>query len=251
MIVEAQNGIVNLMTYEETILWQNSSPTSAFEAQNLTLSESIDDFDYLSITYAGTISESAPKIKIMFTPTDLRKSVASSPNPRIIISGHYGSNNYRLDRTLILNSVTSIAVSAASRVGASGTYNQAAIPLSVIGIKRVPITYGPWPKFGQQPDVVFNNADAPATGTATITVTQKPRYIVFTMTRKATTYVYYTAIIDVVNGIAWRTGYTSDTDRNEAWPGWTDVITSVTDSQVVIDYSAHNYEKRITAQIYY
>ena len=35
----------------ETVLWTNSSPTSNFADQNVTLSDSMSNYDYLKFTY--------------------------------------------------------------------------------------------------------------------------------------------------------------------------------------------------------
>lgn len=110
---------------------------------------------------------------------------------------------------------------------------------------------GSIPSFGGKPDQVLNKVDAPNSGSEAITVTQKPRYIVYGMVRKATTYIYMTGIIDVENERAWRVGYTAGGAANGVWNDWASEFTTISDSQVVINYAHRNYEKRINVQIFY
>ena len=60
LTIELQNQILNI---EETlkkirgkIVWTNSSPTSAFAAQTITLDESIDNYDMYEIIFAQSIT---------------------------------------------------------------------------------------------------------------------------------------------------------------------------------------------------
>lgn len=109
---------------------------------------------------------------------------------------------------------------------------------------------GSIPSFGSEPDVVFYNFNAPSSGSKSITVTQKPRYIVYTQVRKASNYTYFTGIIDVENNQAWRVGY-ADADLNGSWTSWVNTFTTVSSSAVVLDYSVANYSKAVAVQIFY
>ena len=87
-------------------------------------------------------------------------------------------------------------------------------------------------------------------GTATLTVTQKPKYIVYALANTATAGDFLTGIINVEEGTAYRYGYWTSAFRNEAWSNYSTYVTSITDSSVVIK---NNYgaQARIEVAVFY
>ena len=112
-------------------------------------------------------------------------------------------------------------------------------------------TKKPHPVFGGTPDKTFVNNTAGTSGTATITVTQKPRYIVYSMWSRTSNYYGFTGIIDVTNNQAYRMGYMASGAISESWTNWSNFFTTVSASQVIYAYNAVSYNSRIQIQIFY
>lgn len=123
-------------TPTETTLWTNNSPTSAFTSQTLTLSDDINNYDYLKIRYAFSISVQADVNcnEIIIPVSEFKKSLnPSSANAIIGICG--ASSTTRYTRFVFYATDTSITVGSAITSGSSTTNNNAVIPLHVKGIK--------------------------------------------------------------------------------------------------------------------
>ncbi len=56
--------------YTETVLWTNASPTSSFAQQNITLSDSISNYDYVRIYFRASTTNSAEK-SIIFPVSEI------------------------------------------------------------------------------------------------------------------------------------------------------------------------------------
>lgn len=120
----------------ETNLWTNPTPTaSTFAAQDVTLSEDIDDFDYIKITWCASPSEDAEN-SIYVTPAALKASVSggstSSPVSEIIIGSQITSFLYRRIHYL---TDTSVNITVAYQQGGSQTGAGWVIPISIKGVK--------------------------------------------------------------------------------------------------------------------
>ena len=107
------------------------------------------------------------------------------------------------------------------------------------------------PNFGGTPDKIFQNNTAGTSGTATITVTKKPRYIVYSMWSRTSNYYGFTGIIDVVQNRAYRIGSMASGSVSAAWTNWQNFITSISATQVVYAYSAVSYNHKVQIQIFY
>lgn len=119
---------------KETVLWTNSSPTSNFAAETVTLSQSIVGFDYIQITYARLTSAQTTDedIGILIIPTS--KFLISSGNSRAraaMSSVYNNTNNYRIMR---YDTDTTVAFSGCHTSSGSGI-NNACIPLKISGLK--------------------------------------------------------------------------------------------------------------------
>lgn len=101
------------------------------------------------------------------------------------------------------------------------------------------------------PDLTWQ---ANATKTSnTITVTQKPRYIVLDIwSAYGSSYGGMLGIIDVENNTAKRMGYWNSAKREWTnWDNWTSYITSITSSQVVYNASAWDNNNSRAAILFY
>ncbi len=115
----------------ETVLWTNSSPAAAFAAQNVTLSDSINNYRYIKIVwYGGT--DNSEQAAILVTPEDFVKSQSGTNKIRILIGGFSGSNGRA--RTVDVVNPTTIAFSVAYNMNSSGSMTAITIPYQIIGI---------------------------------------------------------------------------------------------------------------------
>lgn len=117
-------------TLTGTTLWTNSTPAVSFVSQQITLSQSVENFRYIGIKYRASISNDAT-IEIILTPTDLQKSVSGSTEPRISMSAN--NSSYRYDRGVAYDNTTHITFGQANRNGGTGNNNGLAIPTEVTG----------------------------------------------------------------------------------------------------------------------
>ena len=107
------------------------------------------------------------------------------------------------------------------------------------------------PVFGDTPDKTFVNNTAGTSGTATISVTQKPRYIVYSMWSRTSDYRGFTGIIDVEQNKAYRMGYMASGAISESWTNWNNFFTTVSATQVIYAYNAVAFNTRVQIQIFY
>lgn len=86
------------------------------------------------------------------------------------------------------------------------------------------------------PDANYTNANMANNATATLAVTQKPRFIMICLTTtSASLFNYGTIIIDVVNNSAYILGYWSGSFHIQSYSAqWTNYITSVSSSSIGI-----------------
>ena len=91
------------------------------------------------------------------------------------------------------------------------------------------------PNLGVAPDAFWaNNGTALAgNGTATVTVTQKPRYVVVLMIH-STTNIGLMGFYDTENESAYLFGYWSGAVQDGTWSNYSSYITSVTSSSVTV-----------------
>ena len=128
---------------EETVLWTNSNPTdsSGFANQDVTLSDSLTDYDYVKIRFAYAYNDTSSTFESVYSvsefmstsaPTTLGFTGCSSVTHR--------SNGYFYDRRIIYKTATSITFGscmgykASTAAAVSNIFN---IPLQIIGCKFI------------------------------------------------------------------------------------------------------------------
>jgi hypothetical protein len=102
----------------ETTLWTNSSPTSAFVSQDVTLSQDIDNFDYLKITVRASTTTST-SIGVIISVSDFKKTVTTGQGVSFGICG--GNSGSHARRAVAYSSDTKVWFSAA--LSGNSTYN--------------------------------------------------------------------------------------------------------------------------------
>ena len=75
-----------LQTLTETTLWTNSSPTSTFAPQTVTLSQSSDNFTYIKVYFRCSTSDSTTYDSGLIDIADYDASTGSSSAPRFAMS---------------------------------------------------------------------------------------------------------------------------------------------------------------------
>lgn len=101
------------------------------------------------------------------------------------------------------------------------------------------------------PSKTYTNANLANNASATITVTQKPRFIVLSLCNKTNAQSFLTGIINVNKGTAYRFGYWSSAFHNEDWSsGYSNYITSVSSSGVTVT-NAYGNAVTIVVGCYY
>lgn len=116
----------------ETTLWTNSSPTSNFSAQEVTLSDSISNYDYIEIVWRVSTSNSTEGAVMMPVSTFI-DSGTSYDKPKLSICVAATSALYA--RRVQYTSDTSVYITICYKVGSSGTSGAYAIPLYIKGVK--------------------------------------------------------------------------------------------------------------------
>lgn len=121
---------------EWTTLW--SGRLTSFAAQTITLSQSFNNFDYIQIGFWNSTSGSGYG-ELMATKDTLGCSIANSSRELVTITACLDSST-SYSRTII-NDIdyngTKLKISAAFKLGGSGTNNNYAIPNYVSGGKLV------------------------------------------------------------------------------------------------------------------
>ena len=127
---------LNKGTLTETVLWTNSSPTSSFSAQKVTLNDNISNYTYIKIISKMLTSRSEEETFIF--PVDFIKTCTSggsdgSPKPKLVVGGAQTSINNA--RQAYYASDTSIYFMANYRLNQSGSNNTWHVPIQIIGMK--------------------------------------------------------------------------------------------------------------------
>lgn len=120
----------------EVELWANPSPTNNFADQNITLSDSINNYKFIKITHADHKTLINNPISFYVVPSDFVKTIAALGNPSYALGAFVisGGGTQRWVRQLFYVDATTIHFNTAERCNTSGTDAAYAIPLSIIGI---------------------------------------------------------------------------------------------------------------------
>ena len=117
-----------------TTLWTNSNIYNTFNDQDIILSDDIDNYTYIGITYQFNNSEHASLMTLMTSVSDLKKMTYTGSVIRPVIC-LAGSNPSGVIFTRLIWYVddTTLHVSLGYRVANTQTFNNVIIPLNVIG----------------------------------------------------------------------------------------------------------------------
>ena len=113
----------------ETVLWTNGSPTSSFAQKTVTLSDNINNYDYIKMTFRYSTSDDTELVEIF--PVENIDINTAKRSTYLGVMWYAGSWKYRN----ITNNYTSVEISNCVFVGGSSS-NGSIIPLQIIGIKE-------------------------------------------------------------------------------------------------------------------
>lgn len=163
--------------------------------------------------------------------------VASVPTPTSIMPSNASpvalTANTPVKPTTSGYAIASYSSKTPSDSNPPSIYSAAIIKASSSGY----LTKNPHPLLGSAPDKSYTNASMANNATASITVTQKPRYIVMSVSSTTNAGTFQVGLYDVENNTAYRYGYWSNAWQNGTWSTRSDYITSVSSSSVGIKNS--------------
>lgn len=129
-------------TLQETTLWTNRSPNSIFAAQNISLSQSINNFTYIAVKWKKDKDKSdtaGSSFYTIFRASDIQYSNDASNGNNgtpLVFGASRVSTSARRSRFLLYVSDTQLYISNLMTLDASSTSNKdAIIPLQIIGMK--------------------------------------------------------------------------------------------------------------------
>lgn len=122
----------------ETTLWTNSAPSSDFAAQTVTLSDSIQNYDYIKV-YIAFAKDALTSVWSELMPiSDFLNTVVVSGRGRGVVGlCEVSASSYIRYRNMYYETDTTIRFSNANTVqnSSAGQTNNCLIPLRVVGCK--------------------------------------------------------------------------------------------------------------------
>lgn len=126
--------------YKETSLWTNSAPTSGFAGQEVTLSDSIDNYKYIKINYAYAASYNTGKCNtsIIVSVDDFKKMTYNTSDRHNIGSlSVQNQANVAYNRILFYVSNTTVRFGTCYQQGTNTASNTNNIPLEILGLNEL------------------------------------------------------------------------------------------------------------------
>ena len=119
--------------FDETTLWTNNAPTNTFAGQSVTISEDMDNFDYIKVKFRLSTTD-ATESSCSFVVSELKQFTTTSISPVGSIAG-YTASSTSYARFISYESDTSIKITGGFRLNTSGSSNSVLIPTSIVGCK--------------------------------------------------------------------------------------------------------------------
>jgi len=120
--------------FDETILWTNNAPTSSYAGgSSVSLSQDIDNFDYIKVNYRLSTTDST-EASVLMSVADIKNSIASNNHNIMMFFSRPNAASY-YGRYVSYSSDTSLIISPAYQWNTTSTNNNCAIPLSIVGCK--------------------------------------------------------------------------------------------------------------------
>lgn len=124
------------MNVAQTDLWTNASPTTAISAQtDITLSDSLSNYDYIKVDYATYTNSSAKECSLVISVDDFQKGTLSANSPLLSLCSLNAQVDGSYSRALIYKNETTITIDKAYQDGSASNNGNFSIPLKIIGLK--------------------------------------------------------------------------------------------------------------------
>ena len=136
-IISMDFGNIGGGTETSTVLWSNSSTSSDFAGQTITLNDDITNYDYIELKwkyYKTDADTNATSLRIPTADFIAVGTYSTQNKNRYIIGSQRGSNNF-MARTFCYESNTSIKFDVNYYIATTGSANSQSIPISISGIK--------------------------------------------------------------------------------------------------------------------
>lgn len=119
--------------YTETSLWTNSAPTSSFAGQDVTLSESFDNYKYVKVRYKLSTTNNT-EAALIVTSDDLKKSLGGDNQININFGGRTTTTRDRIIRYV---NTTTLTFTVAYHLNGTTTSTSDLIPLEILGLNEL------------------------------------------------------------------------------------------------------------------
>lgn len=120
----------------ETVLWTNSSPTSNFASQTVTLSDGISNYDYLKFTYKPSTASSLSNSTIISTQDFISNCVDGAKHFFATMGGYSSTSASNAHgRNAFYVSNTSLRMGSCLMFNSASSNNAYMIPLTIKGLK--------------------------------------------------------------------------------------------------------------------
>lgn len=123
----------------ETVLWTNPSPTAEFGKKSVTLSDDINNYDYIAVEYIYSKSsvDETEKSKSIMSVADFKEGgIGTSVSRTCMALGIINASNSSFTRQVWYQNDTTIQISACYAMTNTTIANGNAVPLQIIGIKE-------------------------------------------------------------------------------------------------------------------
>lgn len=115
----------------ETTLWTNSSPSTSFSDQSVTLSESVENFKYIAF-YVRTSESDNTESYVICDVDELKTYIASGTHPELCMASRV--NNQQFTRMVFYVDTTHIKYDNAYELTGAPTRNSYVIPTKIVGL---------------------------------------------------------------------------------------------------------------------
>ena len=118
---------------KETVLWTNPSPTVSFGAQTVTLSQNIEDFQYIAV-YNRVSTTNTSESYVMCTVDEFKNFILTGTHTNMAL-GIRLSGNRSFARAVYYSNATQIEFANAYEMTAPSGNNAYVIPTKIVGLK--------------------------------------------------------------------------------------------------------------------
>lgn len=120
-------------TLKETVLWTNLAPTSSFDAQTVTLSQSIEDFQYVAV-YNRVSTSNTSESYVMCTVDEFKNFTSTGTHTQMALGVRLNGDR-SFARTVYYSNTTQIRFGTAYEMMATSGNNAYVIPTKIVGLK--------------------------------------------------------------------------------------------------------------------